>query len=103
MDCWSLVRTERPDWPVDRWAATDAPRLAAITAEESAAGRWVQRWPPQDGDILLMGPAGTLTHAGLYRAPGNVLHWHRRHGRVIQPLAVIRQLYSRVEAWAWAG
>ena len=103
MDCWTLVRAHRPDWPLDRWGPDDAARLGAIRDAEAAGGQWEQRWPPRHGDIVLRGVRGDLRHAGIAEGAGLVRHWHRRHGEIVQPLAMLWQLYSRIEAWAWRG
>ena len=105
MDCWALVRdhlTGEQRATLADVSAADAQRMESLARAEVAAGRWRAVWPPAPGDVVLMGMRDDLSHAGICTEAG-IKHWHRRFGAVIQPLSVLRQIYSRMEAWQWVG
>lgn len=105
MDCWALVLdTIPPEHRIglDAYSIADRDRFGECVRDAIDTGRWAPRWPPQPGDIVLMGMRDDLSHAGICTEAG-IKHWHRRFGAVIQPLAVLRQIYSRMEAWRWVG
>lgn len=101
-DCWGLVLAELPHLPLDQYRAADRKRFERCKAQEIATDRWVSVWPPCPGDVVLMGTLERLRHAGVAVSAG-IKHTTPGTGVLIQSLAALRQVYSRMEAWRWVA
>lgn len=102
-DCWGVVLAERPDvCALARYRADDRREIAAHVSAELASGHWARVWPPEPGDVVMMGTSRRLHHAGV-AVEGGIKHTTPFSGVLIQSLAALRQTYSHLEAFRWVG